>query len=84
MCGARAILKSQTVIIDQTDSGNLSVGGNAQLAYATGRGIQPNGIRVTENVEFKIHTENAGQGEVKVKINGPGKSTCTDQNDLLT
>ncbi len=40
--------------------------------WTSGKGLQPNGIRVNETVDFKVHTENAGDGEVEVKILGPG------------
>ena len=40
--------------------------------YTSGKGLQPNGIRVNETVSFKVHTENAGEGDVGVKILGPG------------
>ena len=40
--------------------------------YTSGRGLQPNGIRVNETVDFRVHTEKAGEGFVTVKILGPG------------
>ncbi len=40
--------------------------------WASGRGLQPNGIRVNETVDFKVHTEGAGEGVVAVKLIGPG------------
>lgn len=43
------------------------------MCYATGRGVQPRGIRVKETAPFKVHTKGAGAGEVKVQILGPGK-----------
>ncbi|XP_063405530.1 filamin-B-like isoform X4 [Mytilus trossulus] len=45
---------------------------NAKMCYATGRGIQPRGVRVKDNAPFKIHTKGAGNAEVKVQIIGPG------------
>jgi filamin len=45
---------------------------DAKKCWATGRGIQPKGIRVGEQAEFKVHTENAGNAEPKVLIIGPG------------
>ena len=47
---------------------------NPKAVYATGRGIQPRGVRVKQNAEFKVHTKDAGKGEVKVQIIGPGMS----------
>src|SRR6266536_3504804 len=44
---------------------------DAKRCWATGRGIQPKGVRVNENAEFKIHTE-GGDGEPRVLILGPG------------
>lgn len=44
------------------------------MCYATGRGIQPRGIRVNDKAPFRVHTKGAGNGEVKVQIFGPGKS----------
>ena len=39
---------------------------DAKKCYATGRGIQPKGVRVRDNADFKVHTEGAGVGELKV------------------
>ncbi|XP_076469743.1 LOW QUALITY PROTEIN: filamin-A-like [Babylonia areolata] len=50
----------------------VSAPSNAKACYATGRGIQPRGIRVKENAVFYVHTEGAGEGDVDVKIIGPG------------
>lgn len=40
--------------------------------WASGRGLQPNGIRVNDIVDFRVHREGAGEGAVGVKIIGPG------------
>ncbi|KAL8615195.1 hypothetical protein ACOMHN_029211 [Nucella lapillus] len=45
---------------------------NAKACYASGRGIQPRGIRVKEEAIFYVHTEGAGEGDVEVHIIGPG------------
>jgi len=47
---------------------------DAKKCYATGRGIQPKGLRVGEDADFKIFTEGAGggNGEPRVMIMGPG------------
>lgn len=42
-------------------------------AYATGRGIQPQGIRVKDLADFKVHTEDAGEGPLEVSVIAPGK-----------
>jgi len=53
---------------------NGRVAGELKKCYATGRGIQPKGLRVGEDAEFKIFTEGAGagNGEPRVMIMGPG------------
>ncbi|XP_053377764.1 filamin-A-like isoform X5 [Mercenaria mercenaria] len=51
---------------------NVSSAINPKAVYATGRGIQPRGVRVKQNAEFKVHTKDGGKGEVKVQIIGPG------------
>ncbi|CAH1784407.1 unnamed protein product [Owenia fusiformis] len=40
--------------------------------YATGRGIQPKGIRVRDIADFKVHTKGAGKAELEVSVIGPG------------
>lgn len=39
---------------------------------ATGRGLQPTGVRVGDVADFRIWTEGAGEGIPQVKILGPG------------
>ena len=46
---------------------------NAKSCYATGRGIQPRGVRVNEQADFRVHTKGAGTAEVKIQIIGPGR-----------
>ena len=43
---------------------------DAKKCYATGRGIQPKGVRVNDNADFKVHTQGAGEGELKVQVLG--------------
>ncbi|XP_075880927.1 filamin B a isoform X2 [Nelusetta ayraudi] len=38
---------------------------------ATGRGLQPTGMRVKQDGDFKVDTKNAGSGELKVVVKGP-------------
>lgn len=38
---------------------------------ATGRGLQPTGMRVKQVGDFKVTTKNAGSGDLKVTIKGP-------------
>ena len=40
---------------------------------ASGRGLQPTGVRVRDKADFKIYTEGAGEGTPEVRIIGPGK-----------
>lgn len=39
---------------------------------ASGRGLQTNGVRVRDMADFKVFTENAGDGVLNVKVIGPG------------
>ena len=50
----------------------LVAAADAKKCYATGRGIQPKGIRARDVAVFKIHTEGAGDEIPKVGIKGPG------------
>lgn len=45
---------------------------DARKVYATGRGIQPKGIRVKDDAIFLVHTKGAGEGDLKVQVLGPG------------
>ncbi|CAG5977724.1 unnamed protein product [Menidia menidia] len=38
---------------------------------ATGRGLQPSGVRVKQVADFKVDARNAGSGELKVVVKGP-------------
>uniref|UniRef100_A0A4W5PGZ9 Filamin C n=1 Tax=Hucho hucho TaxID=62062 RepID=A0A4W5PGZ9_9TELE len=44
---------------------------NAGTCRATGRGLQPKGVRVKEVADFKVFTKGAGSGELKVSVTGP-------------
>ncbi|CAH8620119.1 unnamed protein product [Dicrocoelium dendriticum] len=44
---------------------------DAKQAYATGRGIQPQGVRVKDLADFKVHTEDAGEGPLEVAVIAP-------------
>lgn len=50
----------------------ITTASNAKKCYATGRGIQPKGIRVKDKADFKVHTKGAGEADLKVTITGPG------------
>ncbi|XP_035708450.1 filamin-A isoform X3 [Folsomia candida] len=45
---------------------------DAKKVRASGRGLQPKGVRVKDDADFKIYTEGAGEGTVDVRIIGPG------------
>lgn len=40
---------------------------------ASGRGLQPKGVRVKDSADFRVNTEGAGEGEVDVKVIGSGE-----------
>ncbi|CAB1345835.1 unnamed protein product [Coregonus sp. 'balchen'] len=44
---------------------------NPNVCRASGRGLQPKGVRVKEVADFKVYTKGAGSGELKVTIKGP-------------
>jgi len=51
--------------------------------YATGRGIQPRGVRVGDLADIKVHTEGAGEGEVTGTLVGPGKGCIELQANFI-
>uniref|UniRef100_A0A8D3CQE7 Filamin C, gamma b (actin binding protein 280) n=1 Tax=Scophthalmus maximus TaxID=52904 RepID=A0A8D3CQE7_SCOMX len=50
---------------------NISEASNPNACRASGRGLQPKGLRVKEVADFKVHTKGAGSGELKVTVKGP-------------
>ena len=46
---------------------------NPNACRATGRGLQPKGVRVKEVADFKVFTRGAGTGELKIMVKGPSK-----------
>ncbi|KAJ8381508.1 hypothetical protein SKAU_G00022860 [Synaphobranchus kaupii] len=50
---------------------NISEASNPNACRATGRGLQPKGVRVKEVADFKVFTRGAGSGELKVMVKGP-------------
>uniref|UniRef100_A0A8C4RYN7 Filamin C n=1 Tax=Erpetoichthys calabaricus TaxID=27687 RepID=A0A8C4RYN7_ERPCA len=50
---------------------HISEACNPNACRATGRGLQPKGVRVKEVADFKVYTKGAGSGELKVLIKGP-------------
>ncbi|XP_007241150.2 filamin-C isoform X2 [Astyanax mexicanus] len=51
---------------------HISEASNASACRATGRGLQPKGVRVKEVADFRVFTKGAGTGELKVSVKGPG------------
>ncbi|XP_075713670.1 filamin-C isoform X2 [Rhinoderma darwinii] len=50
---------------------NISEACNPNACRASGRGLQPKGVRVKEIADFKVFTKGAGSGELKVSVKGP-------------
>ena len=44
---------------------------NPSACRAWGRGLQPKGLRVHETADFRVHTNGAGSGELRVTVRGP-------------
>lgn len=51
----------------------LSPACNPNACRASGRGLQPKGVRVKEVADFKVFTKGAGSGELKVTVKGPSE-----------
>ncbi|XP_056111319.1 filamin-B isoform X2 [Rhinichthys klamathensis goyatoka] len=50
---------------------------------ATGRGLQPRGVRSRQVADFKVDTRNAGSGDLKVTVKGPkGLEEPVKQKDI--
>jgi len=47
---------------------------NPNACRATGRGLQPKGVRVKEVADFKVFTKGAGSGSLSVSVKGPSES----------
>ena len=45
---------------------------DVEAVYATGRGLQPYGVKVKQHAEFKVHTAGAGTADVEIQVTGPG------------
>lgn len=50
---------------------------NPSACRASGRGLQPKGVRVKEVAYFRVHTRGAGSGELSVSVKGPSKTLPT-------
>ncbi|XP_014344981.1 filamin-B [Latimeria chalumnae] len=57
---------------------------NPNACRATGRGLQPKGMRIRQVADFKVDTKAAGSGDLKVFIKGPkGLEEPVKQKDFL-
>ncbi|XP_047431701.1 filamin-C-like isoform X4 [Mugil cephalus] len=50
---------------------HISEACNPNACRASGRGLQPKGLRMKEVADFKVYTKGAGSGELKVTVKGP-------------
>ncbi|KAI1890363.1 hypothetical protein AGOR_G00152960 [Albula goreensis] len=50
---------------------SIAPASNPNACRATGRGLQPRGVRVRQVADFKVDTRNAGSGDLKVTVKGP-------------
>ncbi|KAI4879622.1 hypothetical protein NFI96_025042 [Prochilodus magdalenae] len=50
---------------------NIGPASTPSACRATGRGLQPKGVRVRQVADFKVDTRNAGSGDLKVTVKGP-------------
>ncbi|XP_018585523.2 filamin-C isoform X8 [Scleropages formosus] len=50
---------------------NISEASNPNACRATGRGLQPKGVRVKEVADFRVFTKGAGTGDLRVLVRGP-------------
>uniref|UniRef100_A0A3Q4M2X6 Filamin C, gamma a (actin binding protein 280) n=1 Tax=Neolamprologus brichardi TaxID=32507 RepID=A0A3Q4M2X6_NEOBR len=50
---------------------NIAEAINPNACRATGRGLQPTGVRVKEVADFKVFTKGAGSGALSVSVKGP-------------
>uniref|UniRef100_A0A4W4DUX2 Calponin-homology (CH) domain-containing protein n=1 Tax=Electrophorus electricus TaxID=8005 RepID=A0A4W4DUX2_ELEEL len=59
----------------------VSEASNANACRATGRGLQPKGVRVKEVADFRVFTKAAGMGTLQVFVKGPGRLNMRDVGD---
>ncbi|XP_038628402.1 filamin-B isoform X2 [Tachyglossus aculeatus] len=63
---------------------NVGEACNPNACRASGRGLQPKGVRIRETADFKVDTKAAGSGEVKVIVKGPkGLEELVKQKDFM-
>ncbi|KFO62255.1 Filamin-A, partial [Corvus brachyrhynchos] len=51
---------------------NVAEACTPSAVLATGRGLQPRGVRVQDVADFKVLTRGAGSGDLRVTLRGPG------------
>uniref|UniRef100_A0A8K9XIT2 Filamin B, like n=1 Tax=Oncorhynchus mykiss TaxID=8022 RepID=A0A8K9XIT2_ONCMY len=64
--GGIAIPKSPSTV-------NIGPASMPGACRATGRGLQPRGVRVKQVADFRVDTRNAGSGDLKVSVKGPSE-----------
>ncbi|XP_040215154.1 filamin-B isoform X2 [Rana temporaria] len=62
--GGEVIPKSPYVV-------NVGEPCNPNACRASGRGLQPKGVRIRETADFKVDTRTAGSGDLHVSVKGP-------------
>ncbi|XP_036387133.1 filamin-B [Megalops cyprinoides] len=63
---------------------SIAPASNPNACRASGRGLQPRGVRVRQVADFKVDTRNAGSGDLKVTAKGPkGLDEPIKQKDAL-
>ncbi|XP_032892502.1 filamin-B isoform X2 [Amblyraja radiata] len=63
---------------------NIGDACNPGACRASGRGLQPKGLRIHQVADFRVHTKGAGSGELKVVVKGPkGVEHPAKQMDVL-
>lgn len=60
-------------LFDKRVTNYLLLALNPSAVWAEGPGIEPEGVVVRHKAIFTVHTENAGDGKLGVKIIGPRK-----------
>ncbi|XP_040262769.1 filamin-B isoform X3 [Bufo bufo] len=50
---------------------NIGEACNPNACRASGRGLQPKGVRIRETADFKVDTRTAGSGDLHVSVKGP-------------
>lgn len=56
-----------------TDVKTLLVACNPNACRASGRGLQPKGVRIRETADFRVDTKAAGSGDLSITVKGPSK-----------